>query len=78
MTSKPDPVEVTRAADAMMEAYGREDPQHALRQAARAEAQSANRVFARAVREEIEKRCLEQNPEKWAPVFGKDHPVTRR
>lgn len=78
MTSKPDHADVIRAADAVMEAYGGEDPQHALQQAARAEAQASNKVFARAVREEIERRCLEHNLEKWAPAASSDHRETQR
>lgn len=78
MTSRPDPADVMRAADAVMEAYGGEDPQHALRQAVRAEDQAVNKVFARAVREEIEKRCLQQTPEKWTPAAARDQSATQR
>ncbi len=78
MTSKPDHADVIRAADAVMEAYGGEGPQHALRQAIRAETQASSKAFAQAVREEIERRCLEHAAKEQAPAASGDHNATPR
>jgi len=58
MNDNCDPDKILRAADILIAGYS--SPQEALAKARRVEEATRNEAFARLVREEIERRCLDR------------------
>jgi hypothetical protein len=54
-----DPQKIARAADIVIAAYGKTSMLDALERARRIEEEAIGKSFARLVREEIERRCID-------------------